>query len=44
MAEIFAAVDLKAVATFVGATGVIILGITMAEKGIDISKRNAKKA
>jgi hypothetical protein len=44
MAEIFAAVDLTTVAAFVGATGVIIIGITMAFKGIDLGKRGVKKA
>jgi|LUMG01.1.fsa_nt_gb hypothetical protein len=44
MADIFAAVDLGAVAAFVGATGAIIITIAMAEKGIGIGKRNVKKA
>lgn len=44
MDAIFAAVDLSTVAAFVGATGVIIIGIVLAEKGISISKRNVKKA
>lgn len=44
MADIFAAVDLSTVATFVGATGVIVIGITMAFKGIDLGKRGVKKA
>jgi len=44
METIFAAVDLSTVATFVGATGVLIIGITMAFKGIDLGKRGVKKA
>lgn len=44
MADIFAAVDLAAVATFIGATGVLIIGIVLAEKGIAIGKRNIRKA
>lgn len=44
MDTIFAAVDLASVATWVGATGVLIIGITMAFKGIDLGKRGVKKA
>lgn len=44
MAEIFAAVDLSTVATFVGATGVVVVGIAMAFKGITLSKRAVNKA
>jgi hypothetical protein len=44
MTEIFAAVDLTAVAAWVGLTGVAIIGITMAFKGIDLGKRGVKKA
>lgn len=44
MEAIFAAVDLGSVATWVGATGVLIIGITMAFKGIDLGKRGVKKA
>lgn len=44
MDVIFAAVDLTSVATWVGATGVLIIGITMAFKGIDLGKRGVKKA
>ncbi len=44
MADIFAAVDLTSVATFVGATGVLVIGIAMAFKGIDLGKRGVKKA
>lgn len=44
MDEIFAAVDLSSVATWVGATGVLIIGIVMAFKGIDLAKRGVRKA
>lgn len=44
MADIFAAVDLSTVAAFIAATGAIIIGIAMGEKGITIGKRNIKKA
>lgn len=44
MDAIFAAVDLSSVATWAAATGVIIIGITMAFKGIDLGKRGVKKA
>ena len=44
MADIFAAVDLGSVATFIGATGVIIVGIAMAYKGITLAKRAVNKA
>lgn len=44
MADIFAAVDFSTVAAFVAATGVVIIGITMAFKGIDLGKRGVKKA
>lgn len=44
MADIFAAVDFATVATWVGATGVLIVGISMAFKGIDLAKRGVRKA
>jgi hypothetical protein len=44
MADIFAAVDLSTVAVFVAATGVVVIGIAMAFKGIDLGKRGIKKA
>ncbi|WP_258405329.1 hypothetical protein [Shewanella mesophila] len=44
MADIFAAVDLASVATFIGATGVLIVGIALALKGITIAKRAVNKA
>jgi hypothetical protein len=44
MDAILAAVDLSKVAAWVGASGVFIIGITMAFKGIDLGKRGVKKA
>ena len=44
MAEILAGVDLSTVVTWVGATGLLVVAITMAFKGIDLSKRAVKKA
>lgn len=44
MDAIFAAIELGTVATFIGSTGVVIIGIVMAFKGIDIAKRAVKKA
>lgn len=44
MADIFAAVDLTTVAASVTAIGVLVIGITMAYKGIDLGKRGVKKA
>ncbi|GAB1110736.1 MAG: hypothetical protein SwBeaMacB_13830 [Shewanella algae] len=44
MADIFAAVDLTTVAAFVGGVGVLVIGINMAFKGIDLGKRAVKKA
>jgi len=44
MQLIFDAVDLTSVATWVAATGVLIIGIAMAFKGIDLGKRGVKKA
>ena len=44
MAAIFTAVDLSTVVAFVAATGVLIIGITMAFKGVDLGKRAVKKA
>lgn len=44
MDAIFAAVDFSSVALWVVATGVAIIGITMAFKGIDLGKRGVKKA
>lgn len=44
MQAIFDAVDFATVATWVGTTGVLIVGIAMAFKGIDLAKRGVKKA
>ena len=44
MADIFAAVDLDDVATFVTGAGVLIIGIAMAFKGITLGKRAVNKA
>jgi len=43
MADIFAAVDLTTVTASVVAIGVLVIGITMAFKGIDLGKRGVKK-
>ncbi|WP_281349725.1 hypothetical protein [Propionivibrio limicola] len=43
MADIFAAVDFTTVLAFVTATGVAVIGIAMAFKGIDLGKRGVKK-
>ncbi len=44
MAEIFAAVDFATVATWVGVTGVAVIGIAMAFKAIGLGKRGVSKA
>ncbi|WP_286291873.1 hypothetical protein [Methylomarinovum tepidoasis] len=44
MADIFAAVDLSTVATWVASTGVVIVGIALAFKGITLAKRGINKA
>jgi hypothetical protein len=44
MADIFTAVDLSSVATFVGTTGVVIIGIALAYKAISLGKRAVNKA
>lgn len=44
MADILAAVDLADIAAFVTAAGVLIIGIRMAFKGIDLGKRAVGKA
>lgn len=44
MADILAAVDLSTVATFVGTAGVVIVGIALAYKGINLAKRAVSKA
>ncbi|EHA1201908.1 TPA: phage coat protein [Vibrio alginolyticus] len=40
----FSAIDLSDVATKIGATGLIIVGITMAYKSITLAKRAVNKA
>ncbi|MCX2765446.1 hypothetical protein [Pseudoalteromonas sp. B530] len=44
MADIFAAVDLSSVSTFISTAGVTIIGITLAMKGISLAKRAVNKA
>jgi hypothetical protein len=44
MSDIFAAVDLSSVATFVGTAGVVIIGIALAYKAISLGKRAVNKA
>jgi len=44
MTAIFAAVDLTAVATWVGTIGVLVVGIALAFKGITLGKRAIKAA
>ena len=44
MTEIFAAVDLGGIATFVGGAGVLIIGVAMAFKAIGLGKRAVNKA
>lgn len=44
MADIFAAVDFTTVTAFVAATGVIVIGIAMAFKGVGLGKRAVKLA
>lgn len=42
--QLFAAVDLSSVVTFVGGAGVTIIGIALAIKGISLAKRLVSKA
>jgi hypothetical protein len=44
MADVFAAVDLTTVTAAIVGFGVLIIGISLAEKGVSIGKRNVKKA
>lgn len=44
MGDILAAVDLGAVTAWVISAGLLIVGIAMAFKGIDLAKRGVKKA
>lgn len=43
MGDIFAAVDLTTVAASVVAMGVLIIGVAMTFKGIDLGKRGVRK-
>jgi hypothetical protein len=42
--QLFAAVDLSTVVTFVASAGVTIIGISLAIKGISLAKRLVSKA
>lgn len=42
--QIFSGVDLTTVLAFIVSIGGLIIGISLAEKGVGISKRNIKKA
>lgn len=44
MGDIFAAIDLSSVTAAVIATGIVIVGIAMAMKGISLAKRAVNKA
>jgi hypothetical protein len=44
MSAIFTAVDLSTVAGFVSATGVLVVGIALAFKGIALAKRGISRA
>lgn len=44
MDAIFAAVDFSTVAAWVSATGIAVIGIAMAFKGIQLGKRGIKAA
>lgn len=44
MAAIFTAVDISTVATFVSATGVLVIGVALAFKGIALGKRAIRAA
>lgn len=44
MADVFAAVDLTTVVTFVEGVGVLIVGIALAFKGISLAKRGINRA
>jgi hypothetical protein len=43
MADIFAAVDLTGITTFVGAAGLIVVAVALAFKGIALAKRVLNK-
>ena len=44
MADIFTAVDISSVNTFVASTGVLIVGVYLSFKGITLAKRAIAKA
>jgi hypothetical protein len=44
MTDIFAAVDLTGIATFVGAAGVLVIGVALAFKAIGLGKRTVRSA
>jgi len=44
ISTIFASIDLTTVATTIAGLGVLVIGIVMAFKGIDLGKRAVKKA
>jgi NADH:ubiquinone oxidoreductase subunit 6 (subunit J) len=44
MQAILDAVDMASVLTWVGAIGLVIVGVAMAFKGIDLAKRGVRKA
>lgn len=44
MDAILAAVDFSSVTTWAGATGVVIVGVAMIFKGIQLAKRGVSKA
>lgn len=44
MDAILAGVDFSTVSTWAGATGLVVVGIAMAFKAIDLAKRGVKKA
>lgn len=44
VSSIFAAVDLSSVTNFVTTTGVVVVGIALAMKGITLAKRALNKA
>lgn len=44
MASILAAIDLSTIATAIAGAGVVIVGIALAFKAVDIGKRSVNKA
>ncbi len=43
MGELFAAIELTTVAPSIAAMGILIIGITMTFKGVDLAKRAIRK-